>query len=62
MYLLKMHGHTDPVCDGTGCNVQAELCHTKALSAVPTEEGGEREREPSGRKHDLHVCRKWPCW
>lgn len=47
MYLLKMHGHTDPVCDGTGCNVQAELCHTKALSAVPTEGGrggGERER------------------
>lgn len=32
----------------------------KSLSVVSTEREG--ERGPSGRKHDLHVCRKWPCW
>lgn len=56
MYLLKMHGHTDPVCDGTGCNVQAELCHTKALSAVPTEGGRGGERENPQGENMTSMC------
>lgn len=67
-FLLKMHGCTDPQeWDDTGCNVQPagliqpEPCHTKGSECCVDREGG-REGEPSGRKHDLLVCRKWPCW
>lgn len=49
-----------------GCNVHSvalmkpKLSHTKGSKCcVDTEGGG---REPSGRKHDPHVCRKWSCW
>lgn len=40
--------------------IKPELCHSKGSKCcLDTEAGG---REPSGRKHDPHVCRKWSCW
>lgn len=65
---LEIQGCTDAEeCgDARMCNVhpvvliRPELCHTKGSKCcVHTEGGG---REPSGRKHDPHVCRKWSCW